>query len=98
MLGTVVLPCKSLPPTASHAPSAVDVALHDAELSLRVGAPPCDALWSPWSVSTALDAHVKAVRLSLCVALSLVATSGVRRCELLSSTFFGLSLSRVSRC
>ena len=85
-------------PTASHAPSAVDVALHDAELSLRVSAPPSDALWTPWSISTALDAHVKAVRLSLCVALSLVATSGVHRCELLSSTFFGLSLSRVSRC
>ncbi len=46
--------CKLLS-LASHARPAVDVALHDAELSLRVSGPPCDAVWSPWSTNHFID-------------------------------------------
>jgi hypothetical protein len=69
-----------------HVPFAVDVALCDAELSMRVGptsaaaagGAACDeALWSPWLLSFALESHIKSIRRSLCVAVSAAAVMDI---------------------
>lgn len=62
---------------------AVDVALCDAELSMRVDTSSAaaaaasahqDDLWSPWHTSSALEWHIKSIRRSLSVAVSVAVT------------------------
>ncbi len=38
-----------------------------------------DGVWSAWGTGQALESHVKCIRRSLCVAVSLVATMDIHR-------------------
>ncbi len=81
----------------------MDVALCDAELSMRVGsgkpatssvAPSGDDLWSPWHMSSALESHIKTIRRALCVAVSIAVTMNIHGCVFQPDSTAATSLFR----